>query len=396
MRSKLTQLLNSPAFKGFKQLVLGNFAVQLLNVCFYPIITRLYSSESLGAFGVQMNICYLLSIISGGQYYMAAIQEKDDSKVDTIVSISLLLSLIFVIITVTASFFFTFSKALPFLIFFYSCTEILKVRSYRQGNLIEASTSVFLNRLIAQGFKCIKLLDPTTLALLFSEVLGNLAGMINYLKHGIKFNLDSTLKAAKTYVKYPLFFMPNTAVGYFIQEFPTFYFANKFGFQTAAYFFLYQKIVALPLTLFGSILASSLIKKTVEFESFHESKLFLRKTIQKILLVSVIPSLVIYFFAEPIFSIALGKEYAEAGKVASILFFIIPFKLMKGLGVISTLNSNKLGNLTFIKFINLAVLIGFVNFSQIQNFSTFLVYFSLIEICFDLISLTLALRKEPS
>lgn len=393
MLARIKHWQKSSSFIAFKQLLLGNIAVQALNVCFYPIITRIYPSETLGSFGVQMNICYLAAIIFNGQYYYASVQEKDDKKVDDCVSISIALSLFFFLLTFIASFIFNFPTVLTFLTLFYSFTEIMKVWSYRLGRYKEASTSIFVNRLVSQFSKVLGYLSPSTFILLFSETLGNLAGLINYYRSGYSMKFKDIYDNMKLHKRFPLFFMPNSAIGYLLQEFPTFYFSKKFGLDVAAYFFLFQKILILPTSLVGSMFASSLIKKTVTFESLIESRMFLRNTILKIISASILPSLIIYLFGEPLFTIFLGENYSETGRIASMLFFLIPFKFLKGLGMISTLNSSRLGQLTTIKAIHLLMVLGLVLFFPSIDFKNFLLAFSLIEIAFDLINLSIALKK---
>jgi O-antigen/teichoic acid export membrane protein len=386
--------LKNPTVKNFQKLLFGNLAIQIVNFAFYPLITRIYSPAEMGEFGAMMSMVQILAVFTTGQYYFAIVGEKDESKIDRIITSSLLLNVFFVAILFCCTFVFDLPHLVPLVVLFYNVSEIFKLRSYRLGKLNQANLSTFFNRLSSQIFKLIGGVTKFPSLLLLSEVAGNLAGMTNYLRDRINFSTKDFFATLKEYRRFPFHYLPNSLAGIVFQELPVLFFATKFSPTLAGHYFLFQKVLAQPIVLMGNIIASSSIKISAEKSSRQETTDYLKKITVKVSFLFIPVALLSFFFGEPLFSFFLGAKYAGAGKIASLLFFVIPFKALKGMSIVSTLHTQRLNLFAAIKLIGLIILGCLIYSYESREFEVFLIYYSIIEIAFDFITLKVALSEE--
>ncbi len=342
----------------------------------------------------MMSIVQILAVFTTGQYYFAIVGEKDESKIDRIITSSLLLNVFFVAILFCCTFIFDLPHLVPFVVLFYNISEIFKLRSYRLGKLSQANLSTFLNRLFSQIFKLIGGMNKFPGLLLMSEVLGNVAGMTNYLRDTINFKTKDFFATLKEYKRFPFHYLPNSLAGIVFQELPVLFFATKFSPTLAGHYFLFQKVLAQPIVLMGNIIASSSIKISAEKATQNETTDYLKKITIKVAFFFIPVALMSFFFGKELFSFFLGSKYEGAGNIASLLFFVLPFKALKGMSLVSTLHTKRLNLFAAIKLIGLVILGCLIYYYSGSEFEVFLIYYSIIEIVFDFITLKIALSEE--
>lgn len=89
---------------------------------------------------------------------------------------------------------------------------------------------------------------------------------------------------------------------------------------TAGHYYLVQKILGLP----GSVISSSVLyvfkeKAVYNFASYGNAKEIYAKTFKKLFLISFIPFGLLMVYAQDIFTLLFGTNWAEAGVYAQIL-----------------------------------------------------------------------------
>ena len=84
-------------YNNIRTLLLGSGISHLIPILCAPILTRLYSPDNFGQFGLYLSLIGLFSLISSGCYHLAIVLPEKDEDADTLKTISLLFSIIFCI-----------------------------------------------------------------------------------------------------------------------------------------------------------------------------------------------------------------------------------------------------------------------------------------------------------
>ena len=84
--------INTPALKNIITLMTGTTIAQAMPIAISPILTRLYSPEDFGVFGLYMAIASIASVFVSGRYELAIMLPKSDDDALNIVFLSLTLS----------------------------------------------------------------------------------------------------------------------------------------------------------------------------------------------------------------------------------------------------------------------------------------------------------------
>lgn len=355
----------------------------------------MYAPEVMGEFGATMSFVQILAIFATGQYFWAAVGETDQERVNDIVALSLILNALFFVCLTLVLLVTGRPVLISVIVLFYNMSEIFKLRSYRFGELNRANISTFLNRLSSQ---LAKVLIPyrTSTVLLASEALGNVLGFVNYFRSGFRFRPKVLREILHQYRRYPIYYLPNSLAGMIFQELPTLFFAAKFSTELAGHYFLFNKVLGQPILLIGNLISSSAMKTSAEMTVYSERISYLKSLAAKIFILFLPVALCTYFLGETLFKLFLGETYGEAGRIASVLFFIIPFRALKGMGVLSTLQSLSLSSLSMLKVASLVILGLYITLYDTRDFISFLIFYSLLEIIFDFLTLKLALRESTN
>ena len=224
-------LLNSKSFLGnVLKIASGTLLAQSLGYLFLPFITRLYTPENFGEFGIFMAMFGLISPLLGGKFEVALVLEKDKIQKMNLYLLSAIITLFISVISFLVFFFFRdiiisfFSLAinknllliLPFSLLLYGLYQANRFLLISNNSFGKISKTIILEKIVTIGSKLILgLFKPSSLGLIISDILAKIAAVFYTTLVIIKYRLyvslfkyfykDEVVKLIKKYKKFPTY-----------------------------------------------------------------------------------------------------------------------------------------------------------------------------------------------
>lgn len=333
---------------NIKRLVTGAGLGKLIALASLPAITRLYSPDQFGTYNVIYAIAIIVSPLLTLRYAACTPLPTRDTTAAAIVRIS------FSIATFSAA--GLFLSALVFwesitsllsipnevILLFYAaiisftwCSyEILTFWATRKGYYSSISHST-----IAQGLvgSAVKILAPTIAlhgGLYAGQTASHIAGSVALIKKTLldrdifrRSRKISSIKILKLYSEFPKYRLPSQILLSIATYCPILITSAYYSSESAGLLALAITTLMAPVSLIGNAVGQVYYGEAAKYGRKNISKL--KSQISKISIriasTALIPTLVIFFFGEKIYSIAFGSQWSDAGHYAQILsIYLIP------------------------------------------------------------------------
>lgn len=385
--------------KNVLTLVTGTGIAQAIPIAISPILTRLYTPSDFGVFSIYLSLSAILGSLVTGKYELAILLPKKRSDAISIVQLSMLL-------TTVASFFLL----IIFLIFGRKISILLGNESIKPW-LFFVPLSTFLsgiyqslnywfnrekefellakNRITQTGSSAAINLGMGVLKSGTSGLVSaNIAGMIAVLAQlGNKFKVKYfTLfqkhtsiavikKNAKRYFSFPKFDLAATLFNISAHNIVNIFFNVIYSSSIAGYFHLIQRIFGIPIDVIARSVQDVFKEEVARLSSSGKNtRKFYLRTLKKLFVLALIPSILILFLAKSAVIFFFGKEWAIAGEFATYLtpvfflrFISFPLSFMVYIAEKQFLN-------TIIQFLLLIAIIFIFFYAKAENASTTVQY----------------------
>lgn len=323
-------------------LIGSTFAAQLFLFAISPIITRIYTPEDVGAFGIVLAIGAFLATLSTGRLELAlpTVKNRIASIQVSILAFTSIICFTILVCVVLSSIYFSNAlddktwSALPlfsipaicFSLGFYNFLNSLLVRKKSFSNLAKAklyqSFLTGISQLILPFFL------NGSLALILGQFFGYFFGGIvsfkNFYKELLAFFLSSRLNMKETFVIYRKFLFilaPAAIFNQMTQHLPVLAIGYIFGLYSAGLYLFVFKICNVPLALLGQSI-SQIYSSDIRSFLYSPGENISRRYFQLLLKLSVSGFILILFFVVLLFyggTIFFGNNWQNMGTVAILL-----------------------------------------------------------------------------
>ena len=345
-------ILNSEFFRNVATLISGTSLAQVFSVFIYIILSRIYTEEDFGMFGLYMNILNITVIFSTAKYELAILLPKSERESVNLLGlsglISVVVSLVLLVIVVSMNGMICSwlgSEEISVWLYFIPLSTLMVgwFTSFRNFSNRQKRYKLIAGANIGQSVSnsLLKLglgfLIAGAAGLISGVIFGQLAGFlvffiahwrINRSKAGwIKWSEMKRL--AKQYFLFPKYNMWQGLINNLSGAFPVFILSSYFstgiaGFYTFGYMIIYRP-VNLVANAFYQVMFQRFVEKKHDNRSIRpEVLLFLKRTAQVLLLPFIVSGI---FFPE-IFGFIFEDRWIEAGRYAQI---ILPWIFMVSL-----------------------------------------------------------------
>jgi len=321
----------------------GTLLAQALGYLFLPFITRLYTPENFGEFGIFMAIFGMISPLLGGKFEVALVLEKDKKQK---MNLYLLSSGITLFVSLISFFFFLFFRQniitifklvinpnllllIPASLLLFGLHRVNRFLLISNNSFGKISKTIILGKIVNIGSKLILgLFKPSSFGLIISDILAKIATVfyttLVIIKHRLYVSLfkyfykDEVVKLIKKYKKFPTYELMGDWFNSISNHIPllimAFFFNNNIiGFYIFSNSTLKQ-IIALTSQNFGSVY----YKKVSEIAEI-ERKPFTLKLIKQLSVFGILPFVIIAIGAPEIFSFFFSEKWNTAGIYAQIM-----------------------------------------------------------------------------
>jgi O-antigen/teichoic acid export membrane protein len=358
-RQSVASVLPKGRFTRSVTLLTGGAALgQAINILVSPVLTRLYSPEDFGAFGVYVAILGIALAVASLRYEYAILLPKDDESAANILALCFLI----LIGMTTLSWFAVYGWGdqmmawanvpelghylwfIPIGMLGAGTYQILNYWAIRMGYFARIGKTR-LTRGLARASLQVGLGFTTTgpMGLLLGQLAGDSAGSgslgtIAWRKDYTSLraiNLQSMRKAAVRYRRFAIFSGVANIIDVLGSSAPQILFSAFYGSEVAGWFMLGQSVIAAPLNIVVDSVSQVYfgeIARLGRYDPKSMRQIYLKLT-GRLALIGAIPVAVICTFAPWAFSVIFGQGWEIAGVYVQILglmfavrFAVIPLQ----------------------------------------------------------------------
>ncbi len=356
MLSKLN--LKSGLLKSALVLSSGTALAQGISYLLTPVVTRIYTPEDFGEFGMLMRIVAFLATLGALRYEYALPLPKRDQHAYYLYRLTIRI-LFFTIISslVVGGLYWAFHQELGNFV-----REILHYTWFDFSFQGKSTTLLFYILLIIgisgatvfinigrhwairmKWFKKITIATVITSAttnlmkiifgvfewgvfgLAIATLIGVFFGSLVFLKDTFTIykNKKSSLRRkilAKTYREFPRVMLPQNVIDAARELIIAFFLIGYFSTDLFGSYDHSFRMLKIPLLLVGSAIGQVLYSRmSKDFANQKEIYLLLKKSVLLLTVLGIVPFTIIYIWGEPIFTFVFGNQWSVSGQIAAVL-----------------------------------------------------------------------------
>lgn len=330
------KLRNNTYARNVILLALGTSSAQVISMATMPILSRLYSPDVFGTLAFFMAVFSITSVFVTLRYETTILLPRKDSDAKTLVAVASIATLTLTTL-ILASLCLTNSIVKLKLEISFPLIIIAVIFGGLAGLISIGNT--WLNR--QQKYRNLtiqRLAQSVTAAAIgiFFGYYGNGWGLLiaqcaiiiltfvffsNFLLNSLSFQTPKLLlTAAKTHLSTPKFLLPTALLDIVTMHLPIVILITYYGSEVTGQFSMAWKMAALPISLVGAAVGQVFFQRYASVWPDRSSAAkVLYQTWGGLALVGLIPTVLLLFWGQDIFSIVLGKNWSEAGRMATYL-----------------------------------------------------------------------------
>jgi O-antigen/teichoic acid export membrane protein len=398
-------LFKTEFYSNVLTLIKGNAVAQVIPIAITPILTRLYTTEDFGLLALFLAITTILGSFVTGRYEYAIILNQKDEDTINVAALSFLIALCFSIVLLISILFFNKQIAdllnnqdisfwlyfVPFVVMMIGLLQILNFlnlnkKLYKDIAKIKVYKTTAMSA-VQLGFAFIK---SGATGLIMGQIISHVFSNYQLVrsiaqKYDLKkIKVTQIKRLARRFINFPKFSLPATLANNLAQNLFIFFSLIFFNITTLGYYYLAQMFLSIPMSIVGSSIAEVFFKEASdEKKKTGRCIVTFKKTLVKLLLISLVGFVILIFIVEDLFSLVFGENWRIAGTYSKYLIpmFAVRF-VVSSLSTVDTIMQKQ----RFYLFFNVALLstvllvfffagsLEFTNFLKIFSSSILLVY----------------------
>lgn len=317
-------------------LVGGTAGGQLALLAAAPILTRLYSPESFGLYGIYMALLGVIAVVACFRYELAIPLAKErEEALDVLYLCFFGLSLVTLITAMICALWgseilFALSVSqlndylwlFPVGVFSIGTYRIfyhwaLREQSFREIAVTKVNQSLVTIFIQISSFKFLGA------GLVAGQVIGQSVGVIKLampaipLLAGRKFSFGRVKGLAKRYQRFPIYSTWGALLGTLGTHLPTVVIAVFFGAGAAGVYGLAQRVLTMPVTLISGAVSNVFFSKAARDVPRSALGKMLAGVHNKVILMGVPGFFLLGMYGADFFEFVFGREWREAGVLAA-------------------------------------------------------------------------------
>jgi len=334
----------------------GAFINVLFSLILYPIVTRIYSKEDFGDYGLIISVVSILSLAGTALYPTGIVIPKFRASFYALVK--LCFTLTFVTLVVTILWILFFQKSFLYIFKLHGVRDYLYLipigvvafslktifininvrRKLFKYNAISNVAGSFSMKSLNVGYAL--LISASSFGLLIthfvSVAIQILTLGIGKIKRDIIFSMSSSFDAMRQvaikYKKYPLHLLPGNLINKYTSDLPIYLLTAYFNSSIVGAFVLANSIMLIPLNVIGNSMSSVFLQKSNELyiKNPRELSKFTSNLNRKMVALGVVVFGFLFGFGDIAFCLVFGKKWLLAGQIAIVLSICFVMKLIAG------------------------------------------------------------------
>lgn len=333
------KLKNNSFFSSVFKVGSGQLIAQIISTVTVPILSRIYDETAYGDYGFVLSTATLIMNFSLLGLSSAIMKPEKENEAKKVFTAAFLLN--FIICSAVAVVGIAFQKTITLFVvsqnytttvllmwlymIVFNSSQLQTVYINRCGNY----NKLFFNPLIGA---ISNIIIAVPLGFVGFGLFGFLiASIINYLIICVylyigynpfmpQFRLRDIIAVCRTYKEYIVYQYPANFINNFAIEYPTQFLGRTFSTALLGPYSMCLKVLKMPIRLVAAPVSTVYFRTATELNREGKNLAsFTYKFVHKVFVYSIVPVMICDFFAEEIFSFALGRTWATAGGLARIL-----------------------------------------------------------------------------
>jgi O-antigen/teichoic acid export membrane protein len=343
LKRRVETLARSPFLRSVAMVATGTAAAQAITLTFYPLITRIYGPEALGALGVFMSAVAILTPVAAFAYPTAIVLPKPDTDAKGLMRLAVIVAsaaaavvaILLVVFSEKIVALFELRQIAPFILLlplvmlFTAMQDVMQQWLIRRKQFFLTAKVAVLQALFLNGARAgLGLIHPFASTLIVISA----AGYVLYaamLAAGGRWagafrnvgSPDAPVKRlgalAREYRDFPLYRAPQDLLNALSHGLPVILLASFYGARVVGFYTLAVSILAAPGTLIGNAVGNVLYPRLAE--AAHKSEDLRRLVLlptSALFAVGILPFGTIMLVGPWLFIVIFGVEWRDAGEYA--------------------------------------------------------------------------------
>lgn len=324
-------------------IMIGTIIAQAIPFLASPFLSRIFTPEDFGVFGVYYSIVTVISVFITGRYELAIMIPEKDANAIQLVGGSFLITtffsvLSFVLLLFFGKYFFSsiahtgftnwmyFIPVSVLLIGFYQALNYWSNRKSQYKRLAISRVSRSLNTVGFSSFFAFTAVKPG--GLIVGDIVGQFSATMILFYRVIKeeidlvkqINMQSVKEQLIIYKHFPMYNVPSGLLEKLAGQAPVLLLTIFFGAMPAGFFSFSQRIISAPEAVisraFGDVFRQQASEQYIVNGQCRE--LFI-KTFKRLTLFSIFPFIILFAFAPQLFEFIFGSQWLVAGEYTQLL-----------------------------------------------------------------------------
>jgi len=333
--------------KNVSVLATGTIIVQAISTLLSPVLSRLYTPEDYGLLAIFTSCISILIVIGSFRYELAILIPKKNAEAVLILKLSLIIIILFSIIVFLITLIFNHKIALffgnerlSFWLYFIApvflaagVTQSFTLWFNRNKNYkIISGVRIYQSSVNSALSLLLGFLKFNTFGLILSLIISNIISSLYLLKRSVFRMSDCSLNflklrsVAKKYKEFPMLSLPSALLDTVSINSIIFLLSYFFSESITGSYSFSLRMLSIPAVVIGTAMGQVFFQKISEAYGNNEkiSPLILRSW-KVLFLTGIIPTVVLFFFGEELFTFVFGFKWAEAGRISEYLCILTFF-----------------------------------------------------------------------
>ncbi len=342
--NRIKSFFSSDFNKNVFALAFGTSIAQFITYASYPIVSRLYTPQEFGIFGLFTSIAGMITLISTGRYELAIILPSSDKKAFHLVVLSFLINSFissFVLIILFALAIFNLKLQgdyqalnsviflIPLYILLSGANNIFQNYYLRNKKFRLISISKVLMSLINNGLVIVVGLLSIKLWGLFIGFFVSATMVVVYFVYNffevykqnkLEIGRDNISKVAKQYIDFPKANTLHALSDLFQSQGLVYFVAIIYSASTVGLYTFAMRVLYAPMMLLVSSFTQVFYQKASEMYNAKQNlSVLLQTTVLKVFAFSMPIMLILMLFADELFALIFSEQWRDSGVYARIL-----------------------------------------------------------------------------
>ncbi|WP_404393186.1 oligosaccharide flippase family protein [Pseudoalteromonas phenolica] len=397
--------MNSKFTKNIVTLASGTASAQVLLLLISPLLTRLYTTEQFGTFGVFLSVSTILLVAASFKYELALPLIKTHRIAKAVIQLCMfILTVVCSIISVPI---FIYTEEISSILGISSAKNVLYFLpvtlffcgAYQVFNFYCIRTSKFKMLSISKVVQSISMAVSQSLCSFFTlfglvygyfiAFLSSLVFFINFRKIYLYYKTVKIMEVravARKYINFPKYSLIASLANTSSTMLPVILFSSFYSASAIGLYVLAQRVLMAPVSIVGTAVSNVFLSNAREYREKGRLNSETLKIHTQLIAISTPVAALFSMYLPTLFSVIFGEEWSEAGEISKYLLLWVYFVFTASpiSSVLVAIEKQKLG--AQFDSIVLCIRVGFIFLLSRLSFLDALIYFSilnaLIVLCF--------------